>query len=188
MDAIKIHLLVTIIATQVVALFYERTVPYFPIEISRTAASGKTSLLTFRVGILTIILSLLWTGQLTLITFLLWIGLSIVAVFDDVSYWGLHMIGVGVVFVIMTVHTFQHGAMMPILCALIIYGLRFVLDAGTLLYYEQCAFDITHFTTLHKDIMYRGSIACKRPDIVIPVYRIGGLLQWTAFYALSLGF
>lgn len=187
MDVVKVHLLVTIIATQLVALFYDRKVPYFPIEISRTAASGQTSLLTFRVGVLSILLTLFWTGHLTLTTFILWIGLSIVAVFDDVSHWGLHMMGVAVVFTVMAVRSIEHGSM-PVIYAVIIYGVRFLLDAATLVTYEKCAFSPSSFTALHKDIMYRGAVACKRPDVVIPVYRIGGVLQWAAFYALSYGF
>jgi hypothetical protein len=36
---VKIHILVTVLATQFISLFVERGLPYFPIEISRSAAN-----------------------------------------------------------------------------------------------------------------------------------------------------
>ena len=186
MNVLKIHLLVTIVATQLVALFYERSsVPYFPIEISRTAASGPLALGTFRIGIGSLILSLVWTGHVTHITLGLWVCLSTVALFDDVSNW-THMVGVAGIFLHMALQALSNEPL-PILGALVIYCLRFALDMVTLIVYEDCPLSPTQLAAKHKEIMYNGAPACKRPDVTLQVYRLGGVMQWIAFYSLSLG-
>lgn len=94
MECVKGHLLAVVLATQVSALIWGK-VPYFPIEISRTAASGAIPLTVFRVGVASSILTLLLARSLNPLTCSVWLCLTVICVFDDVNFWALHMLGVG---------------------------------------------------------------------------------------------
>ena len=44
---------------------------------------------------------------------------------------------------------------------------------------------IQEMGNIHMKIMYDGAKACKYPEITIPVFQIGGLLQWVCFLTLT---
>src|SRR5580700_7675823 len=105
MIAVKLHLLATIVITQVIAL-YDGQVPYFPIEISRTAASSTNAKNALAVGFGLLIVTLFFTRSLNDITVAIWVGLMFVALIPDTLNWWLHMLGVFIVFAAASVHVY----------------------------------------------------------------------------------
>src|SRR5271156_743426 len=92
---LKLHLFVTIVLTQLAALFYVgpyASLPYFPIEISRTAATNPLSKIILLVGLVTSFVHLPFYNR-GVELYIAWMGMVILAVFDDVTYWSIHMFG-----------------------------------------------------------------------------------------------
>jgi hypothetical protein len=186
-----IHILITILLTQIVALLSnDSTLPYFPIEISRTVASSFWSKTVFTIGIL----SLSFYLSETLSLFPLWSGLCIVAIFDDFHYWYLHMFGALSLFPGALFHVLIKNGTIPQLkmatfaCAVSIYVLRLVLKFIIIFVVEL---DISVFQMMDisywelvisraKYIMYNGSTN----KVTLAVFRVAGVMQWLVFYLL----
>jgi len=202
MDVIKAHVLATIVATQIVALLVDRSVPYFPIEVSRTAASGPTALCTMRVGFVLLLPVLVWQQQLTMPTLWLWAALVCIAVADDVRYWTVHMLGVAMMLPPLVVGAWSRSAMVPVLVGVSLYLFRLVIKTTVLIVYEVPVGEqraqykqgiqtwlrwlVAKVMERGMAVMYRGADACQHPSVVMPVFKICGVLQWVAFYCLSL--
>lgn len=75
MDAVKLHLAATVMATQACTL-YSGAAPYFPIEISRTAASSPSASRALATGFATLLATMLYTKTLNAVTFTMWAGLD----------------------------------------------------------------------------------------------------------------
>ena len=192
----KLCLLATVVTTSISALV-EGYLPYYPIEISRTAC-GKFSHPIFVIGILISGVTMVLETKFGW-TYLAWTGLAILAIFDDASYWGVHMMGVG----FMVSSTFflvlfkDPRKNLPIfVCAMILYLTRIVMRTVVVLFIElELPFwSLDTWTTLirpefifekHMKIMYNGAQACKFPHIVLPIFRVSGILQWLPFYIMA---
>lgn len=192
MEVVKAQLLTTVIATQVSALTYG-VVPYFPIEVSRTAASGRIPLGVFRCGILSMIITLLVSHTLDWQTFAIWLSLSLICCADDVNHWFLHMAGVFSLILVAAYGIYEGGeaALVPFVVAVSLYALRLLVKFLVITFYEiweERSFSMRFLRAnieRHMNIMYRGAKACRRPDIVIPVFKVSGVLQWALLYSLS---
>jgi len=192
MEVVKAQLLTTVIATQVSALTYGK-VPYFPIEVSRTAASGRIPMGVFRCGILSLIITLLVSNTLDWQTFTVWLSLSLICCADDVNHWFLHMTGVFSLILVAAYSIYERGeaALIPFVVAIMLYLVRLLVKFLVITFYEIweerslsmrfLRLNIEH----HMNIMYEGAKVCKRPDIVIPVFKASGVLQWALLYSLS---
>lgn len=196
LESAKIHLFITIILTQISSLLYNE-IPYFPIEISRTAADGGAiTKYIFNIGLTSIIITLIMTNNINKETVLLWIGLSIIALFDDKQHWIMHNIGVLILFIVAILNAYRVGgkAVLLVLMAIAINVIRIGFRILAVLYFElnltiidlikkpTMIYDIF---TLSKTIMYKGYHICLTPSITIPVFKISGVLQWVSFYTLS---
>jgi len=201
MDAVKCHLLVTVLATQACAL-YEGAVPYFPIEISRTAASSPMAMRALAIGFVTLGITLWRTQTLDVITGTMWLGLVVVAAVPDTLNWVLHMAGVAVVFAAAVVHAHRSrniALVPPLVCAVTVYALRIVLKVGVML-----AFDPKVRLGLGRGIVPLAKLGFARTldvmmlgpgaygedaatlwPVIAPIFKVCGVLQWVAFYALS---
>ena len=198
MEYLKIQIAITILATQVSALLMtyvkQTTLPYFPIEISRTAASCSMSKTILQIGFLTCALSyaLMEKKKYQLDVGLILLGMVVLSLFDDVQYFRLHMTGVFLLFVGVTCNVCQkQGSWMLLLYAIFIYGLRIAMKGLVIAIYEQPdASSFIHYIQAtghtHMQIMYEGAKVCKHPEITIPVFQIGGVMQWVCFLALTL--
>jgi hypothetical protein len=199
MEVVKVHLLATVLVTQALAL-YEGKVPYFPIEISRTAASSPMAMRSLTTGFATLLITLVYTHTLNAVTLTMWGGLMIVALVPDTFSWALHMLGVAIVLVAACVHVYHRRdmALLPTLvCVGTVYGIRLVLKAGVMLALDpqSCAsrgqplgtmMSVLFSRTL--DVMMHGPLAFGDAETwrqVAPVFKVCGVLQWVAFYALS---
>jgi hypothetical protein len=192
MDVIKAHVFVTVVLTQLTALYADDHIPYFPIEVSRTAA-GPYASMVFRAGILSCVLVMFFFKALRLDTFALWVSLCIIALFDDVHFWLEHMLGVVLMMLVAAFAAYKSGtnALAPLLAAMCVYAGRIVLKVLVILLFEKLPTwsNWVDFPGIilarHQDIMYRGARACTNPDAVMPVVKFCGVLQWAVFYAVS---
>lgn len=194
MQAVKLHLLITIICTQVAALLFN--VPYFPIEISRTAASGPISSLVFRFGLFSLIVTLLLTGTLNNQTLLLWLSLSMIALFNDKSYFWIHMLGFGIMLALSTYQAITRPLSLRLLIlALSLYLLRLVGKFMVLVLLEMPPCNRVDFLSKeyylavyhkHMHIMYFGvKSGLRHPRITMLIFKASAVLQWILLYVLS---
>jgi len=196
LESAKIHLFITIILTQISSILYNE-IPYFPIEISRTAADGGViTKYIFNIGLTSIIITLFMTNNVTKETILLWIGLSIIALFDDKQHWIMHNLGVLILFIVAMINAYHVGgsAVLFVFMAIAINMIRIGFRILVVMYFEMNIgiFDLWNHPkliydifNLSKNIMYRGHISCSEPSITVLVFKISGVLQWVSFYALS---
>jgi hypothetical protein len=183
--------------------FHSAAVPYFPIEISRTAAAGKWSHVVFNIGAFalggTLYLNDLFFSSLTLG----WAALCIVSSFDDFNHLALHTIGVfamifGTIISIRFSKTLSCDPKMVRL-AVFVYGARLILKLLAILKFEmnRSIFETeTWFALISNDsfrkrifdttlnIMYEGERVCLDPQRTLMAFRLGGLLQWISFWLL----
>lgn len=128
-----------------------------------------------------------------------WLGLAILAIFDDATHLTLHLVGlffmISSTFVLVLFK--DPGKNLPIFaCAMIIYLTRVVLRTIIILFveFELPFWSLDTWTSLinptfmfekHREIMYKGAQACHFPEIVLPIFRVSGVLQWLAFYVMT---
>ena len=185
MHITQLHLLITIVATQVTALISGK-VPFFPIEISRTAASSSLSYLVFNVGILSFIVTVLLVGLFDWNIFLLWIGLSIISIYDDVNHLNAHNLGLVVVAIAAIIRSYTINKWMMSIAAFIVFVCKIIVKVLPMYYCEVSSIHDIHHRSL--EIMYYGSEKSLHPNITIPILQVSGVLQWLLFYLLSFVF
>jgi hypothetical protein len=195
-DLLGLHLAAVILTTQLVALFVDprlgvttakHLITYFPIEISRTAASLPFAANVFKLGVLSLGAQIPFASSKD--AFIpIWIGLLMIAFFDDVTYWGVHMFGVLLMFLGFLPLLLLGGPDKTILfvSAISIYLLRIGLKTMVIVLIEldlpinQVVASRTAIFTKSLDVMQHGSL---NPDVV-DVFRVCGVVQWCAFYLL----
>jgi hypothetical protein len=202
MEHVKLHLLVTVLLTQVTSLCLHK-VSYFPTEISHTAASGIWSNLVFRIGMCSTIVPLYISGNITQQTFCIWISLCVIALFDTIQYLLVHMLGVAMLLLSCAVFS-KSSTLPPVFVCTLIYLLRAVLKGVATYWYEVPDwYKLEWFQWLepntwkhilglgfnrHQAIIELGAKACKYPGPVMMIFKIAGVLQWVALYALTFMF
>lgn len=186
MSAAKWHVLLTVLLTQALA-YWKGNLPYFPIEVSRTAASDPLALNAFRIGILTLIFTLQTTEPYHTAKLFVWLALVCIAVFDDENYKMLHVVGLVMLgFGMAWLAALRKPYGWPILLtAAVIYGIRLVFKFGVLYWFEMDRLDFVGAGHLALAIMSKGQASCKHAPVVLPIFQICGVLQWCCFYALS---
>lgn len=191
---VKLHILLTVLLTQCAALFWDRAVPYFPIEVSRTAAAGPRALAFFRVGMLSLGMTLWSCGLLRAPYIAGWLSLIAIALFDDVHYRVLHSLSVaalGCSALAMLSHSTQWGHDVYYMSmAGTLHLLRWASKLAAMLIFEPWPHRSIPLITalvkkvmrLHDAILYRGHPASAG---TLFVFRCCGVLQWVVFYLLS---
>lgn len=185
------HLLAGVVAMQFAALFIDKKLPYWPIELSRIAASGHYALLIFRATAFTIGPALWVLGETRGVMYGLWFSLVGIAIFEDSGKWLLHMVFVFCMTVMIAMGAFYHSPphkwhhnLYLVGAALAIYGVRFILRAGALIYFEKLSAP-QDLIQRGQQIMYKGARACTAPSAVIPVFQVCGVLQWICFIVFA---
>lgn len=146
--ASKIHATAVIVCTWIAALFGPdtRKLPYFPIEISRAAASNDQAHGVFVWGVISILPTLLFEsfyftnaslsekGHITTVTSIvfgtplfLWPAVLAIAWFDDRNHMFLHLAGVSVLLLLVMANVLASGPRMnhklPVfVCGLILFS------------------------------------------------------------------
>lgn len=183
---VYIHLLLIFFSVTFNAL-RDPTLPYYPIEISRMAATGDLNKILFPISIISLGLTLWLTGDFRK-CLLSWVGLVILSVFDDKKFLLLHMLGVFVMVIGVIVIGFNSSTadLVIVMCALMLYVVRIALRVIVVcsLEYEQGG-NLIDILFVIKDrmqqIMYVGAAACKYPQHTLMVFRVCGVLQWIIF-------
>jgi hypothetical protein len=206
---IRAHIFGTIILTQLTAIFYTgvSTLPYFPIEISRTAASNPVSRVVLLVGLVTSGLHLLFSSK-GYGSYIAWMGMCILSIFDDVEFWFIHMVGSTLAMIGGGIEIYYGNDTTPphvktgfLLCAVILYIVRLLLKFVAVLGMEMGhnLFSITLWVNVISDsqlrnsithralmIMYQGKQICQY-EYSLVIFKVAGILQWVLFYMLIEG-
>ena len=196
---VKIHILVTVIYTMYAAVFIDRRVPYWPIEISRMAASGDYALYCFRLGV-TLMPATLFCENVTPITVALWVALMAIAWIDDVTSFTGHMFGVALLGLVCVIHAYQSAQSVWIIgIAAVIFAARLGLKAAACVW-EDLNSGHAYLNSapigVPRILTYSRRLACVGRDIMMGTrelkttfgniaFRLGGLGQWTVFVLLS---
>jgi hypothetical protein len=190
----KLYLLGIVMLTTLASLWIDKKVPYFPIEISRLAGPhGTVSNGIFKAGILALPLVSYAMDSGTEVSrslILAWGGLAILALFDDTSYWAIHMLGVcvlGASAVTYCVYHFTIAKATILTVAGFFWMLRLLLKG-----FVVFAFEIPHdewrlnmvMERFHA-IMQQGEAACSYPLVTLTAFKIAGVGQWLVFFILS---
>lgn len=212
---LKNHLLITAILTQLSALFYNgsnNNLPYFPIEISRTASSNTYSWCILIIGSISSIWHIVYDDVLTyhmkIGLGIAWAGLCGLALFDDLSYLRAHMyssyimiIG-GLYTIYVSPGTSIKVKVIFIACALLLFISRLVIKTIVIMgiEMEQNLFSIHPWWALATDsgfrnsiksnivnIMFNGEIACRHAQYTLTLFKATGVMQWLFFYVLLEG-
>lgn len=190
---IKVNLFLVILLTQLASIFFQpEKLPYFPIEISRSASSNELSRFIFMAGMAFMFFPIMYSGELEKY-FPVWVSVMILAYFDDKNYWLLHMVGVFLLFVTSFYRIYHCGfrEFYIAFIALILYVMRVFFKFFTVAYLEQqihpfdLPYNLQSIFDQTKQIMYLGASVCRYPEITLSVFRITGVMQWCVFYLLT---
>jgi hypothetical protein len=149
--------------------------PYFPIEVSRMLASGVWAQRTFQVGVLFAFFLYGLESKWHAIALVCCAGVS---VFDDVTYWALHMAWCGGMALAVFLHALGDSWRLTVFfCALIVYGVRMAAKGWVLIVLEQ-ATGLEDAVRKSKAIMYTGVV---RHPWTLVVFQGAGVVQWIVF-------
>jgi hypothetical protein len=189
MEFVKFHLTATILLTQAASLLDKNTaLPYFPIEISRSAASSVIAGNIMKIGFVTLPATMYFTSSFSFTALLLWMGLVVVAFVPDTMSLGLHMSGVALVFGAASLQMRQGTDFILVGFGLTMYVLRIIFKAMALLARDSVLYIlmaemgfINAFILRNQSIMFGAAVATE----VLPFYQLSGVLQWVCFLSLS---
>jgi hypothetical protein len=176
--------IISVVTTALTALFVDKSVPYYPIEISRTA-TGPTSRWVFSLGLTLSVLTLVLEHPTPKKYTLAIIGVLLLAwVDDEVSrFW--HMVGVGLLFVgsVVAISNWK-VAWVPLLCGAGIYAARLIIKGLAVIFLEKTTnglLDWRGVATESIRIMYTGQV--KEP-MTLRLFEITGVMQWILLWLL----
>lgn len=168
----KSLLFTTVVVTMGTAVI-SGSLPYFPIEISKCAASTTQSLWIFRIG--SILSSLvLWYEKGFWEHAVACIGFIILAWFDDTNHPNAHMAGV----LVMLLGSIPIVPWRVQLCAMLVFIIRIPMKILMVISWENARDPLMIYTQV-RSIMSIGA-----DENVLSVFRVTGAMQWISFYLL----
>ena len=171
-------LLASVILTVLTGTLYDKSAPYFPIEISRTA-TGPTSRWVFALGLSLSVILLLLERPLSFGYVVLASGVLLLAWVDDEISRFWHMVGVALLPLGAFLVVDWKKAWVPLLCAAGLYGARLVMKATAVVFLERCAWQDVASESIR--IMYDGKV--KEP-LTLRVFEATGAMQWIVLWLL----
>ena len=189
--------------------------PYFPIEISRTASTGHFSQLVFKWGVASILFTLVYesffaksaaanTAAEDPTLFLVWLGILIAAWIPDRESMVIHGMGVLIIILAVAIKVFSSEAHLVqrnlciFSCALGIESARMLvkgfvvwfveLDGGKVwdpFAYVLAVYNYHEITRHIMKVMFEGVDHAVVPALTIPVLRVTGVMQWLALYLMT---
>jgi hypothetical protein len=163
-----------LIAATWIGSYIDNNVPYFPIEISRTAASGPYGYYGLCAG--TLLLCPYVQGRSD--GWISWIGLVILAIIDDKMSWTLHMTGVCIMFIGIMLKT-DTSKMIAFMLFGMLFMFRLVLRNVPVCLFEVDEITIGNIIAKNKEIMYTGRC---NSEITLLMFKLSGVLQWVVFW------
>jgi len=170
-------IIVTVITTAITAVFHDKSVPYYPIEISRTA-TGPISRWIFSIGLTASVLMLLAEHPTPRKYALSVAGILLLAWVDDVTSRFWHMMGVVLLFIGSVIIVKWSVAWVPLLCGAGIYASRIIIKGLAVTFLEkttQGLFDWRGATSESIRIMYTGHV---KEELTLRLFEVTGVMQW----------
>ena len=170
----KLSLFITGFVTVFFGVWIDQSVPYFPIEISRTA-TGPYSRVLFPLGAFTSLIVAYFEVK-TKHYLIVFAGFLLLALVNDKQSWSIHMLGVVLMFGGIASKIYHDNTKyMTFGLILCIYMGRIVLKILTLTHYGYRIFEKA------KDIMYTGN--ADTPAQLL-IFKLCGILQWVVLYGM----
>lgn len=175
------------LVTVVLATLYVATPPYFPIEISRCAASNPVAHRMFSLGMLILIPVYFLTANTQKdYAYVMPIlnALSLIGTFNDVENYELHMLGV-IMFVVFVAFKIYSEKRSPTIFAIgfAFYCVRFAIKLHALWFFENAASEsYAMIVQRNFDIMF-GRAWLPHPRTLV-AFQFAGLFQWIFLGAL----
>lgn len=199
------YLFVGIVAMQLVSLCVDGEVPYFPIEVSRTAASHYASLvLTCVVAALPFVMAC--DGNLSVGShhFVAYSGLVVIVLFDDVKYYTLHGLGVLLLALSALVSAIdikrarlKKNKLKLLVVPFVVYITRIILKVTIVWFLEiqekshyipTSLSDLANIVERCRNVGYHGCHpsydGCEYPYITTTTFKLAAVGQWVVFYYL----
>ncbi len=185
----KLAIVCIVITIQTIALRWGN-IPYFPIEISRTAQASIINQWIFPIACMLLPLFMMltqiqeWNSKYAPPLF----GLIILAYFDDKTYLTMHQIGAAIMVIgacnaIFYSPDWWNRAML-LTCAVALLIVRIVMKVFIVSTVELNSYSVRAIMMKSIQIMYDGAAVCQYPQYTIPIFQLGGLLQWVVFYLI----
>lgn len=198
---LKWHLACVVASVFDAALRVDRAVPYFPIEISRMAASGPAALWRFRWGVTLLPLTALATdfvpdgGEMAhALLVVAWCGLVAVVWFDDKHHWSEHMTGLYMMLAALFAlgyKTLGYDAWPRLALVVATSLLAKALKVASIVLYESAGnyaeFFVPNFASAMHARAQRIMLGEEVPKHTLTrhAFRAGGVLQWAGFCVLA---
>lgn len=167
----KLILYITVFFTAFSGVWWDQSVPYFPIEISRTA-TGPISRFLFPCGTLIAFVASWYEYNTIKWPF---VGLFLLAAVDDKTSWIIHMLGVFMMACSIGWDAWQSKKGWYFLLVACIYLGRLVLKMGVTYHHGLFQGSIA----AAKNIMYTGKA---ESEAQLLIFKLCGLLQWVVLY------
>lgn len=187
----------TVVTSVLYIAWHGRHYPYFPIEISRSAATNELALRIFRYGSVSVLLSMYFEQRFSLPDLAAWFSMCGIAICDDIKYPNTHIAFVGTLVTSCLFFLEQNFRGVLILTALTMMIARLVLSCSALLYYEightnvltypwQVIKHHRRLTILHKEIMYGRKVQLRHPAPVMLAFKVKGVMQWLGYVLIAI--
>lgn len=176
-------ILLSVITTALTALFYDKSVPYYPIEISRTA-TGPTSRWVFSIGLTLSVIALVLEHPTPKRYSLAIAGILLLAWVDDVVSRFWHMAGVVLLFIGSVLIVDWKTAWVPLLCGAGIYAARIIMKGLAVTFLEKTTAGLLDWRGAANEsirIMYTGQV--KEP-LTLRLFEATGVMQWILLWLL----
>lgn len=189
------HLLFGVILVHIFALFVDKKVPYYPIEISRVAASGYYANLILKTTSATLVANVFVLHEkVSIFIYGMCFSLIVIAFFDDFQYHGIHLLGVVSLALCVILYTLEtasfklclENGVVLVLIVLIWSGSSFMKYMSVFIF--ETNEDKSFFFVISKirEIMIQGESACQEPGVTLTFFKLCGVFQWTCFWLMSL--
>lgn len=176
-------LFISVVSTLFTGAFIDKSAPYFPIEISRTA-TGPTSRWIFSIGLTASIVTLCFESPNPKKYALLCVGVVLLAwVNDEVSrFW--HMMGVFLLFLGSVLAVDWRVAWSPLLCVAGLWVARILMKAIPVIFLEGTTHGIWDWRGAVDEsirIMYTGEVY---HPLTLRLFEAAGVMQWIVLWLL----
>ena len=174
-------ILVSVISTVICGVFIDKSAPYFPIEISRTA-TGPISRWVFAIGLTLSVLSLLVETTEPKRYIIIIIGILMLAWVDDVTSHIIHMLGVLLVGIGSFVAVPLQKTWVVLFCAVALFVFRLGMKCMAVVFIEKTVkgvFDFEGMKIVCMEIMYTGKT---RSILTLRLFQAAGIMQWIVLW------